>query len=102
MSKFQDKYRIESSRLKEWDYSNPWWYYLTINTRDHAKHFGKVENGRMIMNEIGCLVEEEWLKTKTIRPNVEMDYYVVMPNHFHGILIINETKNVKTRRGVSL
>lgn len=47
------------------------------------------------MNDIGKIVEEEWLKTKEIRLNVDLDYYVIMPNHFHGILIIN---NVETSR----
>ncbi|MBI1937604.1 MAG: hypothetical protein HYS25_05715 [Ignavibacteriales bacterium] len=41
MTMFQNKYRIESTRLKEWYYSNPWWYYVTINTKDHKKYFGK-------------------------------------------------------------
>lgn len=42
----------------------------------------------MILNKYGKVVEEEWLKTKEIRNNVNLDYYVIMPNHFHGILII--------------
>jgi len=98
MSKFQDTFRIESARLQEWDYSNPWWYYVTINTKDHIHYFGKVENGKMILNDLGKVVEEEWLRTKLFRLNIDSDYYVIMPNHFHGIIIIN---HVETRRGVS-
>ncbi len=91
MTKFQDAFRIESTRLKEWDYSSPWWYYVTINTNDHVEYFGKVENGEMVLNDLGKIVEDEWLKTKEIRKNVGLDYFVVMPNHVHGIIIINET-----------
>ncbi|MDP2038204.1 MAG: transposase [Ignavibacteria bacterium] len=103
MEKFNDTFRVETTRLKEWDYSSPWWYYVTINTKDHVEYFGKVENGKMFLNELGKIVEEEWLKTEAIRANVELDYFVIMPNHFHGIIILNETKdNVETCRGKSL
>ena len=92
------KYRIESTRLKDWDYSTAWWYYVTINTKNHVEWFGKVVNKKMILNDIGKIVEREWIKTEQIRENIELDYYVVMPNHVHGIIIIFE--NVKTTRRV--
>ena len=95
---FKNKYRIESARLKDWDYSNPWWYYITINTKNYVEYFGDVENEQMVLNELGEIVKQECLKTKEIRSNVDLDCYVVMPNHFHGIIIINE--NVKTTGSV--
>jgi len=98
MSKFKNTFRIESARLKEWNYSNPWWYYITINTKNHLHHFGEVENSNMVLNELGMVVEAEWLKTKSLRTNVELDYFVIMPNHLHGIIILNP---VETRRSVS-
>jgi len=57
----------------------------------------------MILNKVGKIVEEEWLKSPRIRQNVELDKFVVMPNHLHGILIINNfDMRVETpRRGVS-
>jgi putative transposase len=85
---YKSKYRIESSRLKDWDYSTPWWYYVTISTKNFRNWFGEIRNGKVILNDIGKIVEEEWLKTKEIRANVDLDYYVIMPNHFHGNLII--------------
>lgn len=97
MSLYQNKYRIESARLKEWDYSNPWWYYVTINTKNHIKYFGKIDNGEMLLNNVGKIVEEEWLRSKVIRKNIDLDYYVIMPNHLHGIIIINESE-VETHR----
>ena len=43
----------------------------------------------MIPNRAGNILEEEWIRTKEIRKNVDLDYYVIMPNHLHGIIIIN-------------
>jgi REP element-mobilizing transposase RayT len=90
MALYKNKYRIESARLKEWDYSNPWYYYVTINTKDHKCWFGKVKDGKMILDESGMLVKEEWERTGEIRKNIDLDYYVIMPNHIHGIIVINE------------
>ena len=90
MSQYQNNYRIDSTRLKDWDYSTPWWYYVTINTKDHEEYFGVIKNEQMVFNELGKVVQNEWEKTKTLRQNVELDYYVIMPNHIHGIIIINE------------
>jgi putative transposase len=103
MTKYKEKFRVESVRLQEWDYSNPWWYYVTICTKNHEEFFGKVVNEKMILNELGKIAEEEWIKTKEIRKNVDLDYYVIMPNHFHGIIIINgeevETHRVRLKKG---
>jgi len=93
---FNPKYhRSKSIRLKEYDYTNPnlpygkaGWYYVTICANDKVCCFGKVKNGKMILNDYGKIAEEKWLKTKEIRKNIDLDYYVVMPNHFHGIIII--------------
>ncbi|HEY6436528.1 MAG TPA: hypothetical protein VIY47_08060, partial [Ignavibacteriaceae bacterium] len=85
---YRSKYRIESSRLKDWDYSTPWWYYITICTRNFKCWFGHVDKGKIILNNLGNIVQEEWIKTNEIRSNVDIDYYTIMPNHFHGITII--------------
>ena len=78
-----------SKRLKEFDYSTPWWYYVTICTHNRNNIFGQINYEKMVLNELGTIVEEEWLRTEELRKNIELDYYVIMPNHFHGILIIN-------------
>ena len=89
LMKYDSKYhRRRSIRLKEFDYSTPWWYYITICTFDHKKLFGRIEQDKMILNDKGQIVEEEWLRTKDLRENIDLDYYVIMPNHLHGILII--------------
>lgn len=103
--KYKNKYHIESSRLKDWDYSTPWWYYVTTCTKNFRNWFGEVNNRKMILNNLGKIIEEEWLKTKKIRTNVDLDYYIIMPNHFHGILIVEGSelvKSVETHRDASL
>lgn len=86
---FKNTFRVESTRLKDWDYSNPWWYYVTINTKNHVKSFGDSANGKMFLNALGLFAEKCWKDISIHFPNVELDYYVIMPNHIHGIIIIN-------------
>ena len=82
------RYHRHSIRLPEFDYTTPWWYYVTICTRPKKCWFGDIKNGKMVLNRIGKCVESEWLKTTQIRPNVGLDDYVIMPDHLHGIIII--------------
>ena len=91
---YQNKFRIESARLKEWDYSNPWWYYVTICTKNHSCFFGDIVNGEMNLNDFGLVVEKYWNEIPKHYQNVEIDYYTVMPNHIHGIIIINGSRDV--------
>ena len=81
-------YHRHSIRLPEFDYSTPWWYYVTICTHSKKCWFGDIKNGKMVLNTLGKCVESEWLKTTHIRPNVGLDDYVIMPDHLHGIIII--------------
>ena len=92
MSKYQNKYRTETARLKSWDYTNPWWYFVTICTKNHKEYFGEIKNEKMVLNELGKIAEQEIRKIELLRDNVEVDYYVVMPNHIHMIIILNEIK----------
>lgn len=62
-----------------------------------AHWFGKVQNGEMVLSDTDKIVYDEWPKTPKIRPNVKLDEFAVMPNYFHGILIIkNNCKNRKS------
>ena len=90
--KFQNKYRIASSRLKNWDYGWHAAYFVTICTQNREHYFGDLVNGSMQLSEIGKIVDAEWLKTFEMRPdmNLMMGAYVIMPNHFHGIVIIGD------------
>src|SRR5262245_43829585 len=101
MTLFKNKYRVESARLKGWDYTRAGLYFITVCTRNRECFFGEVKNGEVHLSAIGDIVAEEWKKTATIRPNVALDEWVVMPNHLHGILIIKSDVVETSRRDVS-
>lgn len=94
MDKFQNKYRIPSSRLQNWNYGSPGFYFITICTKNRKHYFGEIINDEMHANTLGSLVNDEWIKTPGIRPdmNLELGEFVVMPNHFHGIMMIGENE----------
>jgi len=91
-----NQYKRKSIRLKEYDYSLPGEYFVTLCTHNHECTLGKNINGVMQLNEFGKIVEEEWLRTPNVRPGVELDVFVIMPNHMHGIVIINEEPPIPT------
>lgn len=93
-SKFQNKYRIDSARLKGWDYSTNAAYFVTICTRNREHFFGKINNGIMSLSSLGEIVDQEWLKSVALRPdmNLSLGEYVIMPNHFHSIIFIGENE----------
>jgi REP element-mobilizing transposase RayT len=85
---FMDRYRIESSRKNNHDYSAPGIYFVTINTDAQIHWFGHITNGIMNLSPIGEIVKEEWLKSELLRENIKLDEFVIMPDHLHGIIII--------------
>jgi putative transposase len=100
MTLFNNKYRIESARLKGYDYSLPGEYFVTICAGGMVECFGNIVDGEMKRNDVGEKVAEEWQRTQEIRNNIMLDEWIVMPNHFHGIIII-ESFVETPRRGVS-
>lgn len=84
------RHHRRSIRLAECDYGAPGAYFLTICTRVREYLFGEVVAGEMRLNPIGVIVCEEWLKTGEMRARVDVEAFVIMPNHLHGILVINE------------
>jgi REP element-mobilizing transposase RayT len=96
MDKYQNKYRIPSARLQTWDYSSNGLYFITICTANRAHYFGDILlPGTMVLNRPGELAETFWLEIPTQFPFIELGNFVVMPNHIHGILIIDHP--VETR-----
>jgi putative transposase len=93
-----DKHWRRSIRLKDYDYSQAGAYFITICTYNKECLFGKVVNGEMALNEYGKAVEREWLRTTEIRPNLELDEFIIMPNHMHGIVVIVESNVGATGR----
>ncbi len=90
MERFLNKYRLGSTRLHGYDYSQAGAYYVTIATINREQYFGEIKDKLFYPNVLGHVVGTEWLKTPIIRPDmsIEMDEYAVMPNHFHAILLI--------------
>jgi putative transposase len=88
MKKYNNKYRIESVRLKNWDYRNNGAYFITINTGNRKHFFGEIINSEMLLSPIGAYAECFWMEIPKHFPFVELGNFVVMPNHTHGILII--------------
>jgi len=88
--RFQNKYRIESARLKHWDYGWNASYFITICTKDRDCFFGDVMDGEMVFNEIGRIAQDCWLEIPEHFPFVKLGNHVVMPNHVHGIVVIDK------------
>ena len=83
----QNKNR-KSIRLKEFDYSEPGDYFITICVDDRSCLFGEIVDSEMILNEAGKMISKWWLELKDKFSNVYLDEFIIMPNHIHGILTI--------------
>ena len=96
MDKFKNKYRIPSARLLNWDYGSNGAYFITICTKGREHFFGEISNvviPNMQLNTVGYLAEQYWLAIPAHFPFVELGNFVVMPNHIHGILIVDKIGN---------
>jgi REP element-mobilizing transposase RayT len=118
---FKNKYRVSSTRLQDWDYRTNAVYFITICTKNKAHYFGEINNGIMQLSHIGVLADVFWHEIKNHSDHVILDAYTVMPNHVHGIIILdnneieinsatnsannftaNSATNVETRHALSI
>ena len=81
----------KSLRLKGYDYSTPGKYFITICAQDREMRFGEIINGKMITNDVGKMIETVWREIPQFYPGIGIDAFQIMPNHFHGIIVIMET-----------
>jgi REP element-mobilizing transposase RayT len=88
-----------SVRLREYDYASPGQYFVTVCTDQRVLLLGEVLEGQMRRNALGDIVHAEWFATERIRPEIRLDAFIVMPNHFHGII---EITPVGARRCLAL
>ena len=108
MEKYQNKYRTTSTRLQNWDYQWRGAYFITICTHNRTHYFGEINNDKMQLSNIGIIADVLWFEIKNHAHNVELGEFIVMPNHIHGILILNNDNvkhgngNVETRHALSL
>jgi REP element-mobilizing transposase RayT len=100
-NKFKTKYQTKSSRFKNWDYSLPSNYFITICTLNRNNFFGKIENQIMEFSTKGQIALIELQKTIKLHQNLTIDPWVIMPNHLH-LLISFRNLLVQTHRGASL
>ncbi len=89
--KYKDTYRIESARLKNWDYGWDGLYYITICTGGRECYFGDIEDNEIKFSETGSIADHIWSDIPNKFHFIELDEYIVMPNHIHGILKIIKT-----------
>jgi REP element-mobilizing transposase RayT len=83
-----ERHRRRSVRLDGYDYSQDGAYFVTICAHERECLFGDIlGQGMMHLSKYGLIVQEEWLRTADLRREVELDAFVVMPNHFHGIVV---------------
>jgi len=87
--KFRGKYRIESNRLKNYDYSQNGAYFITIVTKNRNHFFGNITDKKMALSKIGEIVQKYWDEIPQHFSFIHLDEMVVMPNHIHGILWID-------------
>jgi putative transposase len=89
------KFHRRSIRLKGYDYAKEGVYFVTICTHNHALLFGQVVEGKIIINEWGKMAEQFWKAIPAHFPNTELDEFVIMPNHVHGIVILKAPVGAK-------
>ena len=84
------RHHRRSIRLKEYDYSRAGAYFVTISARNRQCLFGKIEDGKVQLSAAGEIVQSEWLRSESVRRNVVLDEFVIMPNHVHGIIMLTD------------
>ncbi len=85
-------------RLKEFDYSQSSYYFVTICIKERREFFSHIINNELVLTEYGKILDAVWNNLPEYY-NVELDCYVIMPDHFHGIIIIDNTLKAKDNKG---
>ena len=93
-----NKHHRSSVRIKGYDYTQPGVYYITICTEARQCIFGEVIDGQMQLNLLGHLAHTCWLEIPNHFPRFQLDTFVIMPDHVHGLLAIVDNTPVKTQQ----
>ena len=86
-------YHRRSPCLRHFDYRQPGAYFVTICAHRQQCLFGTVKDGEVSLNRLGKIAAEEWRRTEELRALVELDFFIVMPNHIHGIIWIGHCED---------
>ncbi|MBC8487876.1 MAG: hypothetical protein H8D45_17750 [Bacteroidetes bacterium] len=90
MTLYKNKYRIEPDRCQFWDYSSPGSYFITVCVQNKEHLLGKIKNGQMILSDKGEIVAEFFLQLPSWHKRIILDEWIVMPNHFHCLIILGD------------
>ncbi|MEA2077997.1 MAG: transposase [Candidatus Marinimicrobia bacterium] len=90
---YQNKYRTDSMRLKGWDYAQNGMYFITIRTAWKGNIFGQIKNNKMILNSLGKITKRFLMDIPFHFPHIILDEFVVMPDHVHAVIIIDNSRN---------
>lgn len=96
--KFRDRYRVHTARANWWDYGKDGIYFITICTQNREHYFGEIKDGAMNLSEIGQIAQKCWNEIPNHFPFTHLEAFVVMPNHVHGILVIDKTTHKNSNR----
>ena len=88
-----------SIRLKNYDYSQPGAYFVTICTQNRSCLFGEINEGELLLADPGRMIAMWWLELSSKFPTASLDSYVVMPNHIHGIICTDNEMDSITGQG---
>ncbi|TSD66032.1 hypothetical protein FFF34_001130 [Inquilinus sp. KBS0705] len=93
--KYKQKYRVQSARLTGWDYGSHALYFVTICTKDRVPYFGEIKSGiesqaLLEKTPVADIAYHNWMQIPIYHPYVELDEFVIMPDHVHGVLFINK------------
>lgn len=80
----------QSIRLRDFDYAAEQAYFITMICRNRERFFGEIEDEQVILSPAGEVVDKQWMETSTVRPEITIDCFVVMPNHTHAIIVIGK------------
>ena len=93
------KHNRRSIRLPGYDYAQAGAYFVTLVTHQRQCLFGEIVDGAMLVGSHGDTVKEEWLRSAEVRREIELDAFVLMPNHIHGIVVIRDQSTVVGAHG---
>ncbi|OGI12325.1 MAG: hypothetical protein A2Y40_00865 [Candidatus Margulisbacteria bacterium GWF2_35_9] len=81
------------TRKQGYDYSTPGYYFITTNVKDRLPWFGEIKNDQMVLNEYGAIASHLWEEIPHHFRDITLDEFIIMPDHVHGIIIIDAVGN---------
>jgi len=90
---YRKRYRIESARLKGYDYCHDGAYFITICTNKFIPYFGEINSGVITLSGSGKIASRFWTEIPVHFPFVDLDEFIIMPDHIHGIIIIRHSNS---------